>query len=212
MKTDDLIAAISVDAKSARPPIASIVWLAAGAGLIGAAMVFFSLLQVRPNIGEAIFDPSFLYKWVLTLTLLASAMFVVLQLARPQPISTDRLLLLLAPVAVLLAGVAYELVMLPQSAWMPTMMGNNAVACMIYIPLISALPLAAFLIALRQGAPSRPALTGAVAGLASTGIAATLYASHCTNDSPLFMGAWYVIGTIVVAAAGAYFGDRLLRW
>jgi hypothetical protein len=72
--------------------------------------------------------------------------------------------------------------------------------------------LAAFLIALRQGAPSRPALTGAVAGLASTGIAATLYASHCTNDSPLFMGAWYVIGTIVVAAAGAYFGDRLLRW
>jgi hypothetical protein len=122
------------------------------------------------------------------------------------------LLLLLAPVAVLLAGVAYELVMLPQSAWMPTMMGNNAVACMIYIPLISALPLAAFLIALRQGAPSRPALTGAVAGLASTGIAATLYASHCTNDSPLFMGAWYVIGTIVVAAAGAYFGDRLLRW
>ncbi len=104
MKTDDLIAAISADAKSARPPIASIVWLAAGAGLIGAAIVFLSLLQIRPDIGEAIFDPSFLYKWVLTLTLLASAMFVVLQLARPQPISSDRLLLLLAPAAVLLAG------------------------------------------------------------------------------------------------------------
>jgi hypothetical protein len=212
MKTDDLIAAISADAKSARPPIASIVWLAAGAGLIGAAMVFFSLLQVRPNIGEAIFDPGFLYKWALTLTLLASAMFLVLQLARPQPISGDRLLLLLAPVAVLLAGVAYELVTLPQAEWMPTMMGDNAVACMIFIPLISALPLAAFLIALRQGAPSRPALTGAVAGLASTGIAATLYASHCTNDSPLFMAAWYVIGATVVAATGAYVGARLLRW
>lgn len=212
MKTDDLIAAISADAKSARPPIASIVWLAAGAGLIGAAIVFLSLLQIRPDIGEAIFDPSFLYKWVLTLTLLASAMFVVLQLARPQPISSDRLLLLLAPAAVLLAGIAYELVMLPQAEWMPTMMGNNAAACMIFIPLISALPLAAFLVALRQGAPSRPALTGAVAGLASTGIGATLYASHCTNDSPLFMAAWYVIGATVVAATGAYFGARLLRW
>lgn len=212
MKTDDLIAAISADAKSARPPISSIMWLAAGAGLIGAAMVFFSLLQIRPDIGEAIFDPSFLYKWALTLTLLASAMFLVLQLARPQPIPSDRLLLLLAPLAVLLLGVAYELVTLPQSDWMPTMMGDNAAACMIFIPLISALPLAAFLIALRQGAPSRPALTGAVAGLASTGIAATLYASHCTNDSPLFMAAWYVIGATVVAAAGAYLGDRLLRW
>ena len=57
MKTDDLIAAISADAKSAKPPIASMVWLAAGAGVIGAAVVFFSVLQVRPDIGEAIFDP-----------------------------------------------------------------------------------------------------------------------------------------------------------
>jgi hypothetical protein len=83
---------------------------------------------------------------------------------------------------------------------------------MIFIPLLSALPLTAFLIALRQGAPSRPALTGAVAGLASTGIGATLYASHCTSDSPLFMAAWYVIATAIVAVAGAVLGARLLRW
>jgi hypothetical protein len=212
MKTDDLIAAISADAKSAKPPIASMVWLAAGAGVIGATVVFLSVMRIRPDIGEAVFDPSFLYKWVLTLTLLASAMVLVMQLARPQPISGNRLLLLLAPAVVLLLGVAYELTTLPQPEWMPTMIGNNAVICMIFIPLLSALPLAAFLIALRQGAPSRPALTGAVAGLASTGIGATLYASHCTNDSPLFMAAWYVIGTAVVAGAGAVLGARLLRW
>lgn len=212
MNTDDLIAAISADAKSAKPPIASMVWVAAGAGVIGAAVVFLSLLHVRPNMGEAIFDPTFLYKWVLTLTLFASAIVLVMQLAKPQPISRDRLMLLLAPVAVLLLGVAHELITLPQSAWMPTMIGNSATACMIYIPIISALPLAAFLIALRQGAPSRPALTGAVAGLSATAIAATFYASHCTNDSPLFMAAWYVIGTAIVAAAGAVLGARLLRW
>jgi hypothetical protein len=212
MKTDDLIAAISADAKSAKPPIASMVWLAAGAGVIGAAVVFLSVMQIRPDIGAAVFDPSFLYKWVLTLTLLASAMVLVMQLARPQPISGNRLLLLLAPAAVLLLGVAYELMTLPQPEWMPTMIGNSAVICMIFIPLLSALPLAAFLIALRQGAPSRPALTGAVAGLASTGIGATLYASHCTNDSTLFIAAWYVIGTAIVAGAGAALGARLLRW
>ncbi len=195
MKTDDLIAAISADAKSARPPIASIVWLAAGAGLIGAAIVFLSLLQIRPDIGEAVFDPSFLYKWVLTLTLLASAMVAGASAGAPathfqRPAAAAAGACCCAPGSALpMNSSCYR-----KSEWMPTMIGNNAAACMIFIPMMSALPLAAFLVALRQGAPSRPALTGAVAGLASTGIGATLYASHCTNDSPLFMAAWYVIG------------------
>jgi hypothetical protein len=212
MKTDDLIAAISADAKSAPLPITSVVWLAAGAGVIAAAMLFFLILQPRPNIAEAISEPSFLYKWVLTLTLLASALVLMLQLARPQPLSRNGLLLLLAPVGVLALGVAYELLSLPSSDWMPTMIGTSAAACMTYIPMLSALPLAALLLALRQGAPSRPALTGAVAGLAATGIGATFYASHCTNDSPLFMAAWYVLGTAVMAVTGAFLGARLLRW
>ena len=212
MKTYDLITAISADAKSTRPPITSVVWLAAGAGVIAAAMLFFLILQPRPNIAEAITEPSFLYKWVLTLTLLASALVLVMQLARPQPLSRNGLLLLLAPVGVLALGVAYELLTLPSSDWMPTLIGNSATACMTYIPILSALPLAALLLALRQGAPSRPTLTGAVAGLAATGIGATLYASHCTNDSPLFMAAWYVAGAAIMAVAGALLGARLLRW
>ena len=76
---------------------------------------------------------------------------------------------------------------------------------MILIPMLSVLPLAALLFALRQGAPSRPALTGAVAGLAATGIGATLYASHCMDDSPLFMAAWYV------SARPSWRRRRLLR-
>ena len=124
MKTDDLIAAISADARSARPPITSVVWLAAGAGVIAAAVLFFLLLQPRPNIAEAIAEPGFLYKWVLTLTLLASALVLMLQLARPQPLSRNGLLLLLAPVGVLALGVAYELMSLSSSDWMPTMIGT----------------------------------------------------------------------------------------
>ncbi len=212
MKTDDLIAAISADAKSARPPITSVVWLAAGAGVIAAGVLFFWLLHPRPNIAEAVTEPSFLYKWVLTLILLASALVLMLQLARPQPLSRNGLLLLLAPVGVLALGVGYELLSLPSSDWMPTVMGTSATACMMFIPMLSALPLAVLLLALRQGAPSRPALTGAVAGMAAAGIGATFYASHCTNDSPLFMAAWYVLGTAIMAIAGAFLGARLLRW
>ena len=54
--------------------------------------------------------------------------------------------------------------------------------------------LAAALIGLRHGAPTRPAVAGAIAGLLSAGLAATLYASHCTDDSPLFVATWYTIG------------------
>jgi len=72
--------------------------------------------------------------------------------------------------------------------------------------------LAAALIALRHGAPTRPALAGAIAGLLSAGIAATFYASHCTDDSPLFVVTWYTIATALVTAVGALAGSRVLRF
>ena len=212
MKTDDLIAAISADAGAPGAPIGRLVWLGAGAGILAAAVLFFTLLPVRPDMMEAMATPRFLFKWAFTLTLLASAMVLILQLARPQPVPRLQLLALLAAPMVLAAGVGSELIMLPSSDWMPTMVGTNAMGCMVLIPLLSALPLVVMIIALRQGAPARPALAGAVAGLMAAGIAATLYATHCQNDSPLFMAVWYAMATAIVAAAGALLGARLLRW
>jgi hypothetical protein len=76
--------------------------------------------------------------------------------------------------------------------------------------LLSIGPLASLLAALRCGAPSSPGLAGAVAGLAASGIAATLYAANCTDDSALFMMTWYPIATLI--AAGYLLGRKLLRW
>jgi hypothetical protein len=72
--------------------------------------------------------------------------------------------------------------------------------------------LAAALIALRRGAPSRPAVAGAFAGVLSAGLAATLYASHCTDDSPMFVATWYTIAIAFVAAIGALAGSRVLKF
>jgi len=212
MKTDDLIAAISADAKSARPAITSMVWLAAGAGIVAAAVVYYAMMPMRPDIMEALTTPRFLFKWAVTLSLLATALVLMLRLARPQAVPGASLLLLIVAPLILALGVGNELISLPSSDWMPTMVGTNAVNCMVLIPLLSALPLAVMIMALRQGAPAWPALAGAVAGLVAAGIAATFYATHCQSDSPLFMAAWYVIATAIVAAAGALLGARLLRW
>ena len=80
------------------------------------------------------------------------------------------------------------------------------------IPPLSLPLLAAALIGLRHGAPNRPALAGALAGMLSAGLAATLYAAQCTDDLPLFVATWYTIATAMVAAIGALAGSRMLRF
>jgi hypothetical protein len=68
------------------------------------------------------------------------------------------------------------------------------------------------LLALRQGAPTRPGVAGAAAGLLAGGIAATFYAAHCTDDSPLFVATWYTLAIGALALLGAAVGQRFLRW
>jgi hypothetical protein len=46
----------------------------------------------------------------------------------------------------------------------------------------------------------------------ASGIAATLYASHCTDDSPLFVATWYSLAIGMVALVGYVIGSRVLRW
>ena len=53
-------------------------------------------------------------------------------------------------------------------------------------------------------------MAGLTAGAGA--VAATFYARHCTDDSPLFVGLWYVLARAIVTLAGALGGSRLLRW
>lgn len=99
----------------------------------------------------------------------------------------------------------------PVDAWHARMIGHNSFYCMITIPPPLA-PFAAVLYALKQGAPAKPAVAGAVGGILSAAIAATLYASHCADDSPLFVMMWYPIGFVLMTALGALIGSRYLRW
>jgi hypothetical protein len=103
--------------------------------------------------------------------------------------------------------------MLPQRLPMMTrLVGNNSRVCLVAIPSLSLPLLAAALFGLRHGAPARPALAGAMAGLLSAGLAATLYAAHCSDDSPLFVATWYTLATALVTAIGALAGAKLLRF
>ena len=114
--------------------------------------------------------------------------------------------------ALMAMAVVVELFLLPPETWAAKLIGTNSLVCLTSILLIGIGPLVIFLFALRYGAPTRPALAGAVAGLLAGGIAATLYAAQCTDDSPLFVATWYTIAIAGLAVIGAACGDRFARW
>jgi hypothetical protein len=212
MKTDQLITALAADAKSTAMPIGRTLWLAFAGGLVVAALIFFMDVGPRNDLSTALSSPRFLFKCLLTLSLLVSAMGLVWHLARPGAVPIAWVVAL-AAVPVLLAGAAIaELIVMPASDWGELIFGMNWRICAVLIPMLSAAPLIALLLALRQGATSHPVLAGAAAGLLAAGIGATLYATHCQSDSPLFVAVWYVIATAMVTLVGAILGSRLLRW
>jgi hypothetical protein len=212
MKTDDLIAALAADAPVVSKPIGRTMLIAVAAGAVAAGVIFYLALGVRPDFSAAMEAPRFLVKCLVTLTLLASALGLILHLARPGAVPDAWLLALAAAPVLLVIATLVELSIVPHDEWMVRLMGRNAMVCMVLIPALSALPLIATLFALRQGAPTQPALAGAVAGLVAGGIGATLYATHCPDDSPLFVVTWYVIAITIVTLIGALAGARLLRW
>lgn len=211
MKTEDLINLIAQDTRRPINPsytLASAVVV--GALVSGAA--FFLTLGFRHDISQAIETVRFCFKFVVTLSLFAAAVTLVNPVIRPgMDLGRRRWLLLVAPL-LLLSATFIELLVTPSNLWVPRLIGHNALHCLTIIPALSAFPGISLFLAMRQGAPENPGAAGALAGLVSVGIAATLYASNCFDDSPLFVATWYPLATLIVVAIGYFAGNRFLRW
>jgi hypothetical protein len=212
METDQLIRTLAADNAQRARPVGFALALALVAAAPVSILMFFMTLGVRPDVMTAMHNPFFDLKFAVTLALAIAAIAVSLHLSRPEALLRGWALLLLVPAGVLVAGIGGEMMVPQRLPMMARLVGQNSRVCMTAIPLFSLPLLAGALIGLRQGAPTRPAVTGAIAGMLSAGLAATLYASHCTDDSPLFVATWYSIATAVVAAIGAVAGSRVLRF
>jgi hypothetical protein len=212
METDQLIRTLAADNTERARPVGFVLALALVAAAPISVVMFFATLGVRPDVMTAMHNPFFDLKFAVTLALAISAVVVSLHLSRPEALLRGWALLLLIPAGLLAAGIGGEMMMPQRLPMMTRLIGQNSRACMTTIPLMSLPLLAGALYGLRHGAPARPAVAGAIAGLLSAGLAATLYASHCTDDSPLFVMTWYSIATAVVTAIGALVGSRVLRF
>ncbi|BAT57835.1 hypothetical protein GJW-30_1_00345 [Variibacter gotjawalensis] len=212
MKTDDLIRTLAADGKTRRPALDKLLMTAALLGLVVALATFATFLRMRPNFMAMMHDFNFVLKFAVTLGLALTSAGLYWRTLRPgAQFGVWGPALVIAPLA-LAVGVGHELFVLPSNAWMPGMMGHNSAVCLLSIPLLSLPILVGLLYVSRDGAPEHPMLAGAIAGLVAGGIGGAIYAAHCTDDSPLFVMAWYTIGIAAMAGIGALAGSRVLRW
>lgn len=212
MDTNELIKTLSVDARPTATSLSNTWGRAVALAVLLAGTVFFAALGLRPDIAAAAETLRFLFKFVVAFTLAVSAFGIARTLSRPGEDWRQAVpYMAVAPVLLSIAVVA-EFFALPPEAWRAAAIGTNNLVCLIYIPLIGIGPLGIFLWALRHGAPTRPALAGAVAGLLAGGISAAFYAAHCTDDSPLFVAIWYTTAIAGLAVIGAIAGIRFARW
>lgn len=209
--TDALIAGL---ADSPSPPafnpgrIAAVVILS----VVLPVAVFLLAFGLRPDLPLGWANPMVPFKTLLPLMVSALSLVLVLRLARPGARVGAPGWGLLVPlaVAVVLWIVTYTLRAAPERF---AEVGPASLSeCLGAIMLLSVLPVAAIMRALRQGASTRPSLSGALVGLTAATGATAGYSLFCTQDNPLFFVSWYGVAILAVTIASAAVGRSALRW
>lgn len=173
--------------------------------------VFLVVAGPRPELALAWRNPVVPFKTILPLVLCVLSLVLALRLARPAaqaPVGGW----LLVPLALSssLWGGAYALRSASErfAEVSPATVGE----CLGAIIVLSIVPVVAIMRLLRQGASTKPWLSGALAGLTAATGATTGYSLFCTQDNPLFFVTWYGFAIGIVTITGAAIGTRLLRW
>lgn len=213
MKTDDLVAALAAEG-AAVDAAAAARRFSARMALAPVLVVVLVLLSIgpRPDWTSAAALPMFWLKFAVPAAVLAAAWLLVRRLGHPG-MQVGRSAA--AAVAPLVALSALGLLVLWQAASgerLRLLLGQTWSECPWAIALFAVPAFVLAIRALRGLAPTRLRLAGAAAGLFAGAAGAFGYAFHCPELAAPFLGAWYVAGMLLPAAAGALLGPRLLRW
>jgi hypothetical protein len=213
MKTDELVALLATGSGSVETHVAVRRYaVAVASGLIGAALLMVSLLKVSADLAEAALLPLFWLKIGFVASLLVASLFATVRLSRPGA-RIERVPAAMATPIVLMWAVAAMVVYVAEPAARSGLfLGQTWQSCPLLIALLSAPALVAVIWAMKGLAPTRPRLAGFAAGLLSGAMAALVYCLHCPELEAPFVGFWYLLGMLIPAIAGAWLGEKLLRW
>jgi len=213
MKTDDLIAmlasgATAVDPHAARKRFQTAL-LFGGVGAMALMMWGFGL---RHDLAQAAALPMFWVKLTFPLAIALPAVLLTSRLSHPGSSSGRLWMLLPLPWVVIAAMAMAVLANATPTERMPLVFGKTWASCAFSIAYIASPVLIGMLWAVKGLAPTRPAVAGACAGLASAATGAAVYALHCPEMDAPFLAIWYALGMLIPTAAGAVVGMKFLRW
>jgi hypothetical protein len=147
-----------------------------------------------------------------TLGLVAFGASFLVRAARPvEPERRPLIIVGLLFLVIVSAGIAALLLTHP-TVWAGMIFGPQWAACLFCIPLFAIAPFASLIWALRMGAPTNLARTGAIAGLVAGALGAAVFALHHPGGSIPFIALWYGGLIILCTLVGALLGPALLRW
>ncbi|MEI9931530.1 MAG: DUF1109 domain-containing protein [Rhizomicrobium sp.] len=213
MKTDALIESLT---ERAGPVTAATMTRAMLLGLGGGVLASFVLMQlwlgIRPDLMPAMHTGSYWMKFFYTLMFAVAGFWTLERLSRPGASSRLQMVLEALPFALLAAWASMKMMMAPVDARMTMLMGSSHQVCPWRIVVLAFPVFAGVFWGLRKAAPTRPVLTGAMAGLLAGAAGAFIYALHCDESAAAFVAMWYTLGIAMMGLFGAVLGRFALRW
>jgi len=203
--TDDLIQSLSGTAGASEGNAASLRRFLLGAlflSFAAATCLVWTVFGFRSDFAAMAQAQPFLFKMSGAVVLAAGAFLLVRRAILPGSGPLNALLLIPGTLPFLLFAVLD-----PFSA--DTL---SSFWCSLDIAMLSVPAFALILTAMRKGAPTRPARSGAVAGLLAASVASAAHALACHNDHGVSVLLWYGAAIVVLSGAGALIGPRVLRW
>lgn len=209
--TDSLIRALARQAGAPEARRFAAWQRSAAAAAVLALAVAVALVVIwigaRTDLAGTAARAALLRKLVSMLALAGGGLVLARRAARPGAAGST--VVALAPGAILLAlGAATDG---SGASWLGQS-SLSAPACILAILVVSLPGLGLVLGALRGGAPTRPRIAGAAAGVLAGALGAAAYALACRNDGGLFVAIWYVAAVAIVSGLGALIGRRALAW
>jgi len=212
MKTNELIQKLSEELEPSHPlpgPVLSTAFCLVLSLIFVAGSV--PVFSARPDLGSALRAPLLPAMVVLLVTISALAFSTLIRSSYPGRNDFRRTgWMALGLTTLLLVSLwGLGLVAIPGRAPFAV----DGILCARDIFLDALIPAACLFTALRRRAPTRPKLSGCLAGVASAIVGAVAFEFCCANNQPWHLLEWHLVIPLVTGALLGYFlGGWVLRW
>lgn len=210
MKADDMIghSPNRLDQVNAGKTALKVTAAIASGAVISLGFLVFAL-GIRPDLWDDDVMFFVLVKLLFSLAVVALSSVFLGRLSRPGFELRSTLALTVIPFAgVMVLAVAG---MAADPDWGQMLTGDQWRTCILAVPIITVVPFAAIMWAVRLAAPVNLARTGAIVGLAASAVSVTAFALHCPIDPAPLVALWFGGTGILCMLSGLKLGPRLLR-